>query len=216
MSSALLAGTQHFRRQEFPPRKQRFQELAGGQKPAVLFITCSDSRIAPHLITHSEPGDIFVIRNAGNIVPPHVDAPGGEQATIEYAVAVLGVEHIVVCGHSDCGAMKGLLAPESLKSVPSVADWLDLAKSTREQVEKLHPSSEGAERLARTIEVNTREQLKNLKSHPSVAKALEEKRLTLHAWVYDIGSGGISAAKGDEESFAEINDLSAPESNGGR
>jgi len=201
----VLEGVRRFRRDEHPRRDQLFKKLASGQEPKVLFITCSDSRIAPHLITASEPGDIFVIRNAGNLVPPYGQVPGGEQATVEYAVAVLKVEHIVVCGHSDCGAMKGLLAPESLTTVPGVAGWLNLARGTREAVNAIHANASKGERLARTIEMNATMQLDNLRSHPSVAAAIAAGTLSLHAWVYDIGSGAISAADQTQHTFTEIN-----------
>ena len=114
----------NFSGQVFPIHQSKFEELASGQRPPTLFITCSDSRIVPELLTQTEPGDLFVLRNAGNLVPPYSAPLSGEAATIEYAVKVLKVEHIVVCGHSHCGAITGLLRPETLKDLPAVAEWL--------------------------------------------------------------------------------------------
>ena len=119
-----IDGFIRFKRDVFPKRKQLFERLAGAQSPEALFITCADSRIVPDLIMQTEPGDLFICRNAGNIVPPYGEVQGGVSATIEYAVAVLNVSHIIVCGHTDCGAMKGILKPETLDELPTVKSWL--------------------------------------------------------------------------------------------
>src|SRR5688572_22576048 len=126
----LIEGLHHFQSQIFSSQRELFERLARGQTPDALFITCSDSRINPNLITQTEPGDLFIIRNAGNIIPPHGAANGGEGATIEYAVAALGVKDIIVCGHSHCGAMKALLEPERLVNLPTVGAWLSHAEAT--------------------------------------------------------------------------------------
>jgi carbonic anhydrase len=128
----LIQGIHYFQANHFRPRQELFQRLANGQNPEVLFITCSDSRIDPSLITHTEPGELFILRNAGNIIPPYGVSSGGESATIEFAVAALGVQDIIMCGHSHCGAMKGLLAPETLKEMPALTAWLCHAESTRQ------------------------------------------------------------------------------------
>ena len=130
----LISGIARFRNSSFEERKKLFSELATGQSPEVLFITCSDSRIDPNLVTQTEPGDLFIIRNAGNIVPPHMRTAGGVTASIEFAVAALGVTHIVVCGHSDCGAMKGALNPGALTDLPHVQDWLEHSRGAVEAV----------------------------------------------------------------------------------
>src|SRR5947208_16582436 len=127
----LVEGIHHFQANIFRSQRELFERLAHGQQPDALFITCSDSRINPNLITHTEPGDLFILRNAGNIIPPYGAANGGEGATIEYAVAGLGVQDIIICGHSHCGAMKGLLAPEGLQDLPVFAAWLSHAEATR-------------------------------------------------------------------------------------
>ena len=119
----LIKGIHQFQSNHFASQRELFERLAHGQYPEALFITCSDSRINPNLITQSEPGDLFILRNAGNIIPPSGAGQGGEGATIEFAVAGLGVQNIVICGHSHCGAIKGLLEPESLRDMPSVVAW---------------------------------------------------------------------------------------------
>src|SRR5579859_6664390 len=126
----LVQGIHHFQNQVFSSNKDLFEHLTNGQHPDALFITCSDSRINPNLITNTEPGDLFILRNAGNLVPPHRPYTGGEAATVEFAVAALGVEDIIVCGHSHCGAIKGLLHPEKLAEMPAVAAWLKHAEPT--------------------------------------------------------------------------------------
>src|SRR5262245_7184396 len=127
----LVQGIHKFQTNYFSSQQELFQRLAKGQSPETLFITCSDSRISPTLLTQTGPGDLFVLRNAGNIVPPYRASNGGEGATIEYAIHALGVKDIVVCGHSHCGAMKGLLHPEDLGDMPTVRDWLLHAEATR-------------------------------------------------------------------------------------
>ena len=127
----LIQGIHQFQNHIVSTRIAEFKKLAQGQTPQALFIACSDSRINPNLLTQTEPGDLFILRNAGNIVPPHGAAQGGEGATIEYAVAALNIQDIIVCGHSLCGAMQGLLQPESLKGMPAVASWLNHAEATR-------------------------------------------------------------------------------------
>src|SRR5882757_3633111 len=120
----LIPGIRKFRKSVFPARRAQFEQLASGQKPSSLFITCSDSRIVPELLTQTEPGEMFVLRNAGNLVPPCTAALSGEAATIEYALQVLNVEAIIVCGHSHCGAIAGLLRPQLVEGLPNLERWL--------------------------------------------------------------------------------------------
>lgn len=170
-----------------------FEQLAKGQNPDTLFITCSDSRIDPNLLTRSKPGDLFILRNAGNIVPPHGAANGGEAATIEFAVAALGVKDIIICGHSHCGAMKGLLQPETVASLPSVASWLSHAETTRRIVRDNYRHLEGDRLVTATVEENVLVQLENLRTLPSVASRLVRGDLHLHGWVYKIETGEVFA-----------------------
>ena len=151
----------------------RILTLGVGQNPEVLFITCSDSRIDPNMVTQTGPGDLFICRNAGNVVPPHSNQTGGMTASIEFAVAALGVEHIVICGHTDCGAMKGALAPEALDELPHVKEWLGHCRGATEVVKHKH-GSVGSEHLDEVTKENVLLQIQHLKTHPSVAGRLSK------------------------------------------
>ncbi|OYW19202.1 MAG: carbonate dehydratase [Planctomycetales bacterium 12-60-4] len=189
----LIHGIHQFRTQDFRPLQGLFEKLAKGQNPETLFITCSDSRIDPSLLTRSQPGDLFILRNAGNIVPPHGAANGGEAATIEFAVAGLGIKDIIICGHSHCGAMQGLLKPEMLESLPTVASWLSHAETTRRIVRDNYAHLDGEQLLTATVEENVLVQLENLRTLPAVASRLVRGDLHLHGWVYKIATGEVFA-----------------------
>jgi carbonic anhydrase len=189
----LLQGVRHFQANVFASRRELFESLAQGQHPQALFITCSDSRIDPNLITQTGPGDLFVLRNAGNIVPPHGAANGGEGAAIEYAVQALGVKDIIVCGHSLCGAMRGLLDPGQVSALPAVSDWLRHAEPVRRIVRRKHRDGSGPALLAAAVEENVLVQLQNLRTHPAVAAGVDRGEVQLHGWVYRIETGEIFA-----------------------
>lgn len=189
----IVRGVQAFQQEVFRTQQQLFDQLAGGQSPDALFVTCSDSRIDPCLVTQTQPGDLFVLRNAGNIVPAYGASNGGEAAAVEYAVSALGVQHIIVCGHSLCGAMQGLLNPESLAALPTVAAWLEHAASTRHIVQEQYAQLSGAELITATVRANVLAQLDNLKTHPCVAAKLSNGDLQLHAWVYTFEAGQVHA-----------------------
>lgn len=203
---SLVSGIHEFQRSVFSQQRRLFEQLAvGQQKPQALFITCSDSRINPNLLTQTDPGEIFIMRNAGNIIPPYGTINGGEAGTIEYAVSVLGVREIVVCGHSHCGAMAGLLNPASTENLPAVRSWLGFAEATRRIIlEKYQHLTESQARLTATIEENVLVQLENLRTHPSVAAALSRHALTLHAWVYKFETGQVFAYEPDTEQFLSL------------
>jgi len=186
----VVAGVVSFREEVFPKHRELFAELANGQRPEALFITCADSRIDPNLVTQTRPGDLFIIRNAGNIVPPYGRPAGGVTASIEYAVALLNVGHIVVCGHTHCGAMTGALNPESLESLTHVKDWLEHARAAIEVV-RARRGNAGPEHLRETIEQNVLVQLQHLRTHPVVAAGLAAGRLQLHGWVYELETGDV-------------------------
>jgi carbonic anhydrase len=187
----LIDGALRFQGEVYQEHRDLFLELAAGQQPEALLITCSDSRVAPDLIVQAKPGDLFICRNAGNIAPPYSDINGGVTATIEYAVAALNVKHIIVCGHSDCGAMKALLHPEKLNGLPSVKSWLHHASRAEVVVRENHPELDEKARIDALIEENVLAQLDNLRTHPCVASRLKSGTLSLHGWVYDIESGQI-------------------------
>ncbi|MGE0709650.1 MAG: carbonic anhydrase [Planctomycetota bacterium] len=207
----LVEGVHKFQNEVFGSHREVFERLIAAQKPEALFITCSDSRVVSNLITQTEPGTLFELQNAGNIVPAYgADGSGGTAATVEYAVAVLGVEHIVVCGHSLCGAMGALLDPDSLKDVPAVAAWLRNAETTRRIVtENYKHLAHDKHRLhMAAVEENVLVQLESLRTHPSVAAALARGDLRLHAWVYKIETGEVfcyDAEQGQYVPLAEAN-----------
>ena len=188
----IIDGFLKFQRNAFPERAGLFKDLANQQSPRALFITCSDSRLVPELVTQREPGDLFVIRNAGNIVPSYGPEPGGVSASVEYAVAALKVSDIVICGHSDCGAMTAIATCKCLDNMPAVAGWLRYADSGR-VVNEARQHVDQPAKVASMVRENVIAQLANIQTHPSVRLALEEKRVTLHGWVYDIESGCIQA-----------------------
>lgn len=212
MVQQLVAGVHQFKREAFSQQRELFARLAQGQEPQTLFITCSDSRIDPNLITHTDPGDLFVLRNAGNLIPSYGATSGGEVATIEFAVTGLEVRDIVVCGHSHCGAMKGLLHPEYLAEMPAVAEWLRNAEATRRIMRSKYAALSGEALLEATIEENVLMQIENLQTHPAVAVALASGQLKLHGWVYDIASGEVYTYDKTEEQFLPIGDARPPAS----
>ncbi|MEJ7609127.1 MAG: carbonic anhydrase [Bryobacteraceae bacterium] len=206
----LMKGLEKFQREVFPLKKELFERLASGQQPSTLFITCADSRVVPDLFTQSEPGEIFVIRNAGNIVPAYRRPPGGVTATIEFAVAVLGVKHIVICGHTDCGAMKALLHPENLTGVPAVADWLGQAEATRRLVLDNYKDEEEPALVNAMIGENVLVQLQNLQTHPSVLSRLASGNLKLYGWIYNIGTGDVESFDAEKHSFIRLDGSYSP------
>ena len=210
MVQQLVAGVHRFKHEVFRQQQELFSRLAGGQEPQTLFITCSDSRIDPNLITHTDPGDLFVLRNAGNLVPAYGAASGGEVATIEFAVTGLGVRDIVVCGHSHCGAMKGLLHPEYLSEMPAVAEWLRGAEATRRIIRAKYAHLTGEALLDAAVEENVLMQIENLQTQPAVAVALAQNQLKLHGWVYEIQSGEVYSYDDQSQQFVPLGDVRPP------
>ncbi|HEY9823044.1 MAG TPA: carbonic anhydrase [Candidatus Sericytochromatia bacterium] len=188
----LIQGLHEFQTQYFSTHRELFELLSHGQHPRILFITCSDSRIDPNLITQADPGEMFIIRNAGNIIPPYGAANGGEGAAVEYAVHALGIQEIVVCGHSHCGAMKGLLQIGKLEEeMPAVYEWLKHAEATRRTIKEHYQEYEGEELLNAAIEENVLTQLENLRTYPVIHSRLKMGQIQLHGWVYEIETGEV-------------------------
>lgn len=213
----IVTGTVRFREEGFNSRRELFAELANGQSPEVLFVTCADSRIDPNLVTRTEPGDLFICRNAGNIVPPHTRHAGGVTASIEYAVAVLGVRDIVICGHTDCGAMKGAMNLGAVEELPHVRDWLDHARAAVEIAELKHQHD--SDKLLRVTEENVLLQMQHLRTHPAVAARISTGDIGLHGWVYHIESGEVTCYDEQQKAFLPIEEryatlLSAQEETG--
>lgn len=206
----LMRGLQHFRENVFPAKQELFEQLAKGQQPSTLFITCADSRVVPDLFTQSEPGELFVIRNAGNIVPPYSRQPGGVTATIEFAVVALGVRHIIVCGHTDCGAMKGLLHPEKLTEMPTVATWLTQADTTRRLVLENYQTKDESQLVDAMIRENVLMQLHNLQTHPSVVSRVTRGDLSLYGWIYNIRAGSVDSFDAAQQCFVPLDGSYVP------
>ncbi len=201
----LVDGLHKFQRGVFNSQKSLYQKLVNGQKPLALFITCADSRIDPNLLTQTQPGELFVLRNAGNIVPPYGSMHGGEAATIEYAVGILKVRDIIICGHSHCGAMTGLLNPQTLETMSAVKDFLSYAEATRRIViENYQHITDPAARLMVTVEENVLVQLENLRTHPSVASAMGRNEVHLHGWVYKFETGQIFSYDPEQGQFLPV------------
>jgi carbonic anhydrase len=189
----ILRGLSRFQRDVYPKQRELFERLALGQRPDALFITCADSRIDPCLLTQTKPGELFICRVIGNVVPPFPDAIGGVSATIEYAVGVLGVPDVIVCGHTDCGVMKAAVNPEAVAALPSVSAWLQYAQPAR--------TAAGTDDILTITEHNVIQQLENLRTHPAVIQRLADGDIELHGWVYHIGEGEVHAWDADSERF---------------
>jgi carbonic anhydrase len=189
----LVDGHRWFRNRVFPAKRGLYSSLAKGQRPRYLFIACSDSRVQPHEFTQTEAGDIFMDRSIGNLVPPPGRGEFEALAVIEYAVVALGVSHIVVCGHTDCGAIKALLDPKSLRKMPTVRSWLANARETRKVIRTKCRDLQGEDLLNAAIRENVLVQLDHLRAFPCVASRLIGGRLQIHGWVYDFKRGEATA-----------------------
>lgn len=205
----LIEGVRRFRTEVFPTKRELFADLAKGQSPIAAMISCADSRVDMQLVTQSEPGQLFWFRNAGNIVPPFGAVLGAASATLEYALEALEVPNIIVCGHSDCGAMKGLLNQNLAATMPTVAGWLRFADVPRQLVLRNSTLSE-TERVNALVRENVLAQLTNLQTHPAVAVRLARGSLKMHGWVYDIETGAITAYDATRGSFVPLEDEPLP------
>lgn len=188
-----------------PDQRALYTRLArDGQSPKALMISCADSRVIPEEMMAAGPGELFVCRNAGNIVPPFATQNGGVSSTVEYAVAALGVRDIVVCGHSDCGAMKALMAPAMVEGMPNVAAWLRHSSAAREVVCCSYPGLDGADAARAAAQENVVVQLAHLRTHPSVAAAIARGEIALHGWFFDIEAGAVLALDGVSGRFVHV------------
>ena len=206
----LVKGFLKFRTEVFGKKKELFTRLSKNQAPRALFITCSDSRVDPTLLTQTDPGELFILRNAGNMIPPYGSMQGGSTATIEYAMAVLKVPHIIVCGHTDCAVMRALLHPEDVRDLPAVKEWVGQAETTRCLMREHYTGLRGNARLIKTTQENVRSQLDHLRTHPSVALQLRKKKVDLHGWVYSISTGDVWVYDFDSEQFTSLLDDATP------
>jgi carbonic anhydrase len=200
----LIAGHKRFLAEVFPGRRSHFHLLAESQAPEVLFITCADSRIVPDLILGTGPGDLFISRSIGNVVPVSMNDVDGVTATIEYAVDVLKVKHVILCGHSDCGALKAAVNRQGLEKLPKASRWLQHIEAAFTNRQPVNPDDGAHGELCSLIRGNVVAQLRNLKEQPSVARAMMEGRLSVHGWYYDILTGRIERYDERERRFLPL------------
>ena len=200
----LIRGVGEFQQQVYEARKELFEELKDGQKPLALFITCADSRIDPNLLTQTAPGELFVLRNAGNMVPPSGAMTQGEGATIEYAVSHLKVRDVILCGHSQCGAMGGLLAPQAVAQMTEVAKWLQFADNAVARARRRVTSDNPQELLNEVIGQNVLVQVEHILSYPAVRAAAASDAVRLHAWVYEFEHGIVKAYDAAQDKFVPL------------
>ena len=214
----LKQGTRKFQSEVYAVRAEQYLRAAAiPQQPHTLIISCADSRVDVEAITSSGPGEVFVTRNVGNMVPPYASTTGGVSAVIEYAVTALKVKHIVVCGHSDCGAMKALLHPESTDNMPTVKSWLKHGHASLMVAEGLGlPNAGAGEELRRLTEENVLIQLVHLRTHPSVAGAIARGELTTSGWVFDIATGEVRISEDGSRQFIPVNGTNDKTVNGSR
>jgi len=199
-----LEGLTLFQRVAYPRHQELFERLAKNQTPQAVFIACSDSRVVPNLLVQAEPGDLFIIRNAGNIIPPAGASYGGTTASLEYAIVALGIRDVILCGHSNCGAMQGVLHPESLDAMPAVRQWVSYAESAREAVTRAHPHAVDDELLDRVVDYNVIAQIRNILTFSFVRPLVEKGELDVHGWVYDIATGHVKGLDASGRRFVSL------------
>ena len=207
----LYKGIWNFQKSYFRNEEDFFRRLSEGQSPEVLFITCADSRVDPNLVTQSRPGELFIVRNVGNIIPPYdaIKDKNSVAAAIEFAVLDLRVKDIIICGHSDCGAMQALYRDEKeFNKKPHLREWLQLADSVKKIVLRHYQEAPAAIRLRITEEENVLCQLNNIQTYPFVLDALNTGALHLHGWYYNIGTGSIYYYNSAEDVFELISERS--------
>jgi carbonic anhydrase len=200
----IFEGLGLFQRIAYPRHKELFERLAKNQTPQAVFIACSDSRVVPNLLVQAEPGDLFIIRNAGNIIPPAGSSYGGTTASLEYAIVALGIRDVIVCGHSNCGAMKGVLHPENLVGMPAVRQWVSYAEPARRAVAEAHPDAADDDVLDLVVDYNVIAQVRNILTFPFVRPLVERGELELYGWVYDIASGHVKGLDATGRKFVPL------------
>ena len=200
----VLEGLTLFQSLAYPRHKELFEHLAKNQTPQAVFIACSDSRVVPNLMVQAEPGDLFIIRNAGNIVPPAGSVYGGTIASLEYAIFGLGIRDVILCGHSNCGAMKGVLHPEKLDELPAVREWVRFAEPARRAVADAHPDAGDDETLDLAVDYNVICQVRNILTYRRIRPLVERNELELYGWVYDIATGRVKGLDATGRRFVPI------------
>ena len=197
----ILKGVAAFQTEVYPAQRALFEGLKGGQYPLALFVTCADSRVVPNLIMQTGPGEIFIERNPGNLVPHYGEFVGGVSAGVEYAMLVLKVPLVIICGHTDCGVMKALLHPEEAQGLPAMQEWMRHASEVSHRLRRDHADADDKEKLRLLTQYNVLAQIENLRSHPSVHSRLLSGEVEVRGWVYDIGDGSVWAANPESGKF---------------
>ena len=205
----LVKGVHHFQHHGFQQRQRLYERLAVGQSPEALFITCSDSRIDPNLITNSPPGGLFIVRNVGNLIPCYGTSNNAELAAVEYAVAALGVKHIIICGHTGCGAMRALIEGGTAESLPAVTQWLRHAESTSAIVKEHYQHLSGDSLITAASQENVLVQLEHLRTCPAVASRISKGKVQLHGWMYKIDTGEVFQYDWNEKQFLPLSVLAS-------
>lgn len=203
----IYKGIHKFKKSFFRKNEKSYKRLSKGQNPDALFITCSDSRVDPCLVTQSKPGELFIVRNVGNIIPPYdaIKDKNSVAAAIEFAVLVLKVKDIIVCGHSKCGAMLELHHEDGMDDMPHLKDWLKIASPVRDIVDKLYSNSDRPPNIKIILEKeNVLAQLKNIQTYPFVAEALKKGAVHLHGWYYNITKGDIYSYNPETDVFEKL------------
>jgi len=205
----ILNGVSRFEVEVYPAQRERFESLKQGQHPIALFICCADSRVVPSLITQTGPGDLFLEQNPGNFVPRYGELVGGVSAGIEYAMLVLKVPLVIICGHTDCGVMKALLQPEKAQGLPAMQEWMRHATEIQHRIMRDHAGATEDVKLRLLTEYNVLAQIEHLKSHPSVHSRVISGEVEVHGWIYDIGDGTVWAADPASGRFELVGGTSA-------
>ncbi len=205
----LVMGIVEFREQHLPELAERFEKLAMGQSPNTLFITCADSRVVPNLLLSTDPGDLFTMRNVGNLIPPATTdgvSTGdlSEASAIEYAVSILEVPNIVVCGHSGCGAMKAVMNPKMVSGAPNLGRWLYHADEAAFRLSRDGPLDKSLPGHDQLSQLNVLSQLDHLRTYPAVRERVSKGKLLLNGWWFDIGSGAMYAWQEQKRRFVLI------------
>lgn len=207
----LIKGIAEFRKRSTPETRDRFAKLALGQRPDTLFVCCSDSRVAPNVFASTDPGDLFVVRNVGNIVPAsdlhgHSVHDRSEAAAIEFAVMNIGVQHIIVCGHSDCGAMHALHGGLENVSLPNLRSWIASARPALTRLKAGEEVNPGLSDVNRLSQINVLEQASHLLTYPLIKDRVDGRTLSIHAWWFDIGKGQVMAFDPREKHFVPVDE----------
>jgi len=210
----LIQGIVEFRRAVRPAKRETFARLALGQKPDALLVTCADSRVAPNVFASTDPGDLFVVRNVGNLVPP-TEADGkavgnlSEAAAIEFALRYLPIRDIVVCGHSECGAMLATLHGLEDDTTPNLQDWLRSGQRALERLEREGAPDVSLSRHNQLSQVNVLVQVEHVMSYPRVRERMEAGTLRLHAWWFDIAQADVHAYEPEQGRFVLMDESEA-------